>query len=525
MLVVVPDNLFSRTDAMNAFIEKHKKNIIGVLSGWDRIVFRGTLRLVANLAGMYSYLAYRGILLKDFKEYAQHKTAQLIEASVAKTEQGGRPNQYLPSARADKERIALDIASRDGVTEGLICILRTVEPCMTYQLHRNRQNKTLDLELFHGKCMHLYHYWYDEYFGFMGARIQTWFPFAIQMWMNGREWLARRMDQQGLAYARQDNCFPWIADFARAQELMDQLHSTDWCTQFGRIARFLNPTHETMFGEFPLHYYWTSHQTEWATDIAFRDRQALAGIYPQLVRGSMIAFGSKDVLRFLGKRIDRRSQDEVTSSYKDRPEGVRVKHQSHANSVKAYDKAGSILRAECTINNHRAFSVYRASERDPAGPKKRLAMSKGIADLYARSQVSGQVNDRYLEALATLDTSQRVQEVVSPICRRHRSKGKSIRAMRPWSEPDQQLLAAVAACGLAGDFRNRDIAARLYPNRPAKEVSSKVTYLLRLLREHKIIRRLPNTRKYRLTPNGAQIIATIFLTQNATTEQLNKAAA
>ena len=63
--------------------------------------------------------------------------------------------------------------------------------------------------------MHLYQYWYDEYFGFMGARIQTWFPFAIQMWMNGREWLAHRMDREGLAYRRQDNCFPWMADFRK----------------------------------------------------------------------------------------------------------------------------------------------------------------------------------------------------------------------------------------------------------------------------------------------------------------------
>jgi hypothetical protein len=525
MLVVVPDNLFFKEDAMNSFIEKHRKHIIGVLSGWDRIVFRGTLRLVANLAGMNSYLSYLGILMKDFKEYAQRKTAELIEASVAKAEPAGRPNRYLPSARTDKEQIALDIAARDGVQQGLICILRTVEPCMTYQLHRNRQNKTLDLELFQGKCMHLYHYWYDEYFGFMGARIQTWFPFAIQMWMNGREWLARRMDQETLAYRREDNCFPWIADFARAQELMDQLHATDWVRQFDRIARFLNPAHETMFAGFPLHYYWTSHQTEWATDLAFRDPQALAGIYPQLVRGAMIAFVSKDVLRFLGKRLYPNSQEDVTSSYKDRPEGIRIKHEAHANSVKAYDKAGSILRTECTINNHRAFRVYRPSERDPHGPKKTLPMSKGIADLYARSQVSGRINDRYLEALATLDTSARVEAVVAPICRRHTSKGKSIRALRPWSPPDQQLLTAVSACGLAGDFRNRDLAAQLYPNRPAHEASSKVTYLLRLLREHKIIRRLPHTRKYRLTPKGAQIIATIFLTQNATTEQLNKAAA
>jgi len=510
---------------MNAFIEKHQKDIIGVLRGWDRIVFRGTFRLVANVAGMYQYLAYLGVLMKDFKQYAQDKTAQLIRASVAKAERAGRANLYLPSARINKERIALEIAQRDGITDGLICILRTVEPCMTYQLHRNRQAKTLDLNLFQGKCMHLYHYWYDPYFGFMGGRIQTWFPFAIQLWMNGREWLARRMDREALAYHRCDNCLPWIADFARAQKLMDQLHRTDWRGQFNRMARFLNPAHDAMFAEFPLHYYWTSHQTEWATDIAFRDAAALARIYPQLVRGSIAAFGSRDVLRFLGKRPDRRSRDDVTSSYRDRPEGIRVKHQAYANSVKVYDKAGSILRTECTVNNHRAFRVYRRSERDPQGPRKHLPMSKGIGDLYARSQVSQQVNDRYLQSLALLDTSERVEEIVSPVCRRRTSKGKSIRALRPWSAGDRQLLAAVAACGLAGDFRNRDIAERLYPNRPAPEASSKITYLLRLLREHKIIRRLPHTRRYRLRPAGAKIIATILLTQSATTEQLNKAAA
>jgi len=508
---------------MNAFIEKHQKNIIGVLSGWDRIVFRGTLRLVANLAGMNAYLSHIGILIKDFKQYALEKTATLIEASYARAEAAGRPNEYLHSAQTNKEQRALEIANRDHITDGLICMLRTVEPCMTYQIHRNRTNKTLDLQLIHGKCMHLYQYWHDPYFGFMGARIQTWFPFAIQMWMNGREWLAHQMDRESLEYRREDNCFPWIADFTRGQELMDQLLQTDWCQQFDRIARLLNPAHDRMFAPFGLHYYWTSHQTEWATDVSFRNSAALGRIYPQLARGAIIAFRSKDVLRFLGKRPH--SHDEVTSSYRERAEGIRIKHEACANSVKAYDKAGSILRAECTVNNHRAFRVYRKSERDPVGPKKHLPMSKGIADLYARSQVSGQVNDRYLESLAMLDTSERVEEIVRPICRGHRRKGKSIRAMRPWTEPDQRLFEAVAACGVAGDFRNRDIANRLYPNQPAQEVSSRVTHLLRLLREHKIIRRLPRTRRYRLRPKGAKIIATILLTQKATTEQLNRAAA
>jgi len=508
---------------MNAFIEKHSKSIIGVLSGWDRIVFRGTLRLVANLAGMNAYLCHIGILMKDFKQYALDKTAQLIQSSSARVEAAGRPNEYLCSAQTNKEQRALEIAKRDHITEGLICMLRTVEPCMTYQLHRNRASKTLDLQLIHGKCMHLYQYGYDPYFGFMGARIQTWFPFAIQMWMNGREWLAHRMDQKSLRYRRQDNCFPWIADFEKAQALMDQLHKTDWPEHLSRIARYLNPAHDRMFAPFGLHYYWTSHQTEWATDLSFREAATLGRIYPQLVHGAIIGFRCKDVLRFLGKHLD--CQGEVIGSYKDRPEGIRIRHEAGSNSVKAYDKAGSILRVECTINNHRDFRVYRKSERDPKGRKKHLPMSKGIGDLYARSQVSAKANDRYLESLAMLDTSERVEEIVGPICRARTRKGKSIRAMHPWSQQDQHLFEAVAACGLAGDFRNRDIAKRLYPNRSAKEVSSKVTYLLRLLREHKIIQRLPGTRRYRLRPQGVKIIATILLTQKATTEQLNRAAA
>ena len=48
---------------MDAFIRKHSRDIIGVLSGWDRIVFRGTIRLIANLTGMDKYLSMAGILL------------------------------------------------------------------------------------------------------------------------------------------------------------------------------------------------------------------------------------------------------------------------------------------------------------------------------------------------------------------------------------------------------------------------------------------------------------------------------
>src|SRR6266516_3591749 len=82
------------------------------------------------------------------------------------------------------------------------------------------KSKELDIELRPRRCLYLYHYLIDPQFGWMNARIQTWFPFNIQICLNGREWLSRPMDKAGIKYLRLDNCFSWIENFPNAQKLM-----------------------------------------------------------------------------------------------------------------------------------------------------------------------------------------------------------------------------------------------------------------------------------------------------------------
>jgi hypothetical protein len=98
----------------------------------------------------------------------------------------------------------------DWIEQGLICILTAVEPCLSYGIIRNREAQHLQLRPRHRKCLYLYHYQIHPIFCFMHARIQTWFPFAVQICLNGREWLARAMDAAGLGYVRRDNCFTWL---------------------------------------------------------------------------------------------------------------------------------------------------------------------------------------------------------------------------------------------------------------------------------------------------------------------------
>jgi len=233
----------------------------------------------------------------------------------------------------------------------------------------------------------------------------------------------------------------------------------------------------------------------------------------------------------VGKRPDRRYQGEVVSDYKDRPEGVRVKHQAYGNSVKVYDKGGSLLRIETTINNPGAFQSYRSSEGDPEGPKSWRPMRKGVADMHRRAEVSGQSNDRYADALASLDTSTPIVQLAAKVCRPARKDGKRYRALRPWSEQDRRLLESISDGKFAVEgFCNRDLASRLYPSKSAAQtergrIASKVSYRLRILRAHGLIRKSPGRRRYQMTTKGRQIVTALLQTQHATLQQLNAIAA
>jgi hypothetical protein len=297
---------------------------------------------------------------------------------------------------------------RDGIDHGLICVLSCVEPCLSFEVGPNPEKKQLELKHRLRKCLFLYHYWMHPVFGFMSARIQTWFPFQVQIYLNGREWLAQQMKGAGIEYIRQENCFPWVADYQRAQALMDEQLKTDWPQELGAIARQLNPLHEEIFDQFPAHYYWSVGESEWATDVGFRGGVELRRLFPLLVEHGMLHFSSSDVMKFLGHRVGANGQvhgnfqGEVTTDLKRRTEGARVRHGVNQNSVKMYDKAhrtmGSVLRVEMTMNNEKAFRVYRSKEGEPDGEKKWRRMRRGLADLHRRAGVSQKVNERYLEA-------------------------------------------------------------------------------------------------------------------------------
>jgi hypothetical protein len=498
---------------MERFLQQHRDQVIGVLSGFDRLVFRGSLRSISYVKGLDVFLSSQHVLYKDFGGWAQGLSERLKQHAQALAAQAGRPFQYVASAKVSKEDLTRRLLAAAPLDQGLIGVLSCVEPCQSFELRRDRQARRLVLVPAIRKCLFLYFYFLDREFGLMYVRLQTWLPFAIQVGLNGREYLARQMDRLGIGYQQRDNCFTQIDDLPRAQKLLDRLTTRRWPKVLNALARRLNPLLRRNSGLNLFGYYWSVRQSEYATDLMFRSAADLRAVYPRLINHAIRHFGSEDVLRFLGRRTNSRFNGEVKSELRRRDEGVRIKHWVEENSLKMYDKQGSILRIETTLNNPRRFQVRRVTARHGRRHKHWLPLRKGVADMARRVEICRAANERYLEALAVVGRSAPVPDLLDPISHRIARDGRPYRGLRPIT-PEESGLFAVLLRGefrLQG-FRNRDLRQRLEPAAPPdpvrrRQASGRITRLLRLLRAHGLIRKVPHTLYYRLTQKGETVMS------------------
>ncbi len=521
---------------MRQFIQRHQDQMLGVLSGFDRMRFRGTLRLLTNVGGMMGFLSLVGVLLKDFMVYAEGVTKRLRQTTEERAQAAGRPVRYLPGATRKDELIEKILQEEGLAADGLIAVLSTLENCYSYDIYRNRSAKQVQLRRRPRKCLHYYFYFVDATFGLTQVRLQTWFPFNVHVVLNGREWLARQLDAAEIGYQRRDNCFVDLEDFARAQRLADRQPRIAWPKHLRRLLDRVHPLHQQLFAQCPGPYYWSIDQSEWATDVAFRSAEVLADLYPTLIHHGIKTFQSPDVMRFLGHKVpahggvNGRFAGQVVSDLKHRPEGVRIKHRVGRNSLKMYDKQGTVLRVETTLNDVRGLKVFRRRADQPQGERQWLPLRKGVADTSRRAQLSHSANRRYLEALSKIDAHTPLSRLADKLCQpTWDERGRRHRALNPLAPEDAQLLEAVSRGEFyITGFRNRDVRHVLFGEAATDEQrrrqASRVTRKLALLRAHGLIRKVPKSHRYLLTAEGQTAIPALLATRNATLDQLTPAA-
>ena len=143
-------------------------------------------------------------------------------------------------------------------------------------------------------------------------------------------------------------------------------------------------------------------------------------------------------------------------------------------------------------------------------------MRKGVAYLFRYHEVSRQANYRYLDALAVVDDpAAAIQQLDDITTRKKTLSGRGIRAFNPLSSEDIQLFKAM----MAGEHHIRGLSnadirrclqwsphLRDLIDNPKKQ-SAKVSRILSRFRAHKLIAKIPRTRRWRVIDRGKQIMA------------------
>ena len=310
---------------LNRFLAAHGADVTGVISGYDRIRLRGSLRHLDQPSFMFRYLCEAGVKMRQFASFVGGLTQRVCAATAAFAAAQGRPLRYLESCADSKEELARHLAARDKIDDGLVGVFSILEPCLTYQLRKDPVAHTASLHLGKGRCLHYYFYFQHPQWGLMHLRLQTWFPFQLMVCLNGRLWLARQLDQAGIPYLQRDNAFGWIADPKRAQKLADRQLRITWPLALQPLVAQCHPLADEICRPLALSYYWSIDQSEYATDLMFKSATALRQIYPAIVDHGLRHFGTPEVLRFLDRAIPahghvhRLYQGEVETHIKHRP--------------------------------------------------------------------------------------------------------------------------------------------------------------------------------------------------------------
>lgn len=521
---------------MNMMVAKIKDAVKGIISGFDRIVFKGSMLPLMSAKGAMDFCGSHKIRNKDFKDWAMAQTQQIVEDAKSYSRAYGSVGiVQIPNSKVRKEELAHTRQEQHHIDTGLIGVYSALEPCWSYKAQYSEGRGYPLLRKDWMKCKHLYFYYDHERYGFMNIRLQTWFPYHVQLCLNGRQWLRRGLATAGVPFVVRDNKFFDIGDYELAQRLLCEQLDTQWRLMLDDFISEVFPSRRAIVGPY-LSYYWTLWQSEWATDYIFGSPGDIAPLMDSLLRHAFMTGVSPRVLRYMDRPLRRdgmprlNTSNEVVSRLLEFGEGMRVRHWVDKNSVKLYNEL-NVLRTESTINNAGMFLVRRHTRGQCAeAPKRLLPLRQGVADIALRAQVSQQINDRFLDNLAATQCEKPVRDLLDEVVVPLKKDGRRVRALEPTGK-DRALLQAISdPVFCVNALSNKVLRENLrdktgYTGRTTKQLSAKISRQLRLLRDHGIIRKLPNRRKYVLTKKGVELTAALNALLAASTAKLMDKAA
>jgi len=362
------------------FVECYDKYIDFCYEIFDRILLKGYIPLVQRENGMVYFLReFRGM-----KCISTEALKNLTKGFIQRVEKYAEENS-IPVVTVKRGESKLGIAERyDTGGEGVVCIIKSKEYGSSFSSYEPKKAKDKNYRMICralSKVNHYYFYIRDEEVGGLNyIKICSYFPFNVEIYVNGHNWLEMQLKRKGIGYVKEDNCILEVDDVSALQRMCSRLNDDPL---WGFADRWIYKFVPILGREREAGYYYRYFiaQVEYSHNIVVKDSRILDVLFQNMI-DQFRRIGKPDsISQIFERRIRSNYRGVFQSNIHMEREHPCIKSWYKKCYVKQYNKKGKILRTETCINN-----TYD------------IGIKKSIINLGYIGKVSHGINRRYLDS-------------------------------------------------------------------------------------------------------------------------------
>jgi hypothetical protein len=396
-----------------------------------------------------------------------------------------------------KDDIMHEHLARFDHEEGVLFIGRAQEKTSLFRTERRRDAEGKSYPWIvktTGVVNQFYVYAVDADFGPFFLKFCSYFPYNAKLCLNGHEWAKRQAARAGIGFTALDNGFATVADPGAVQAICDRLGPAQIDALLRKWLAILPHPFTAADRAAGYRYEISVLQAEFSLTQVL-DRPVTGRVFfEQVIRDNLDAGRPDQVSLIFDRRIHRGRTRPTPGRFRTRVITDGVTPSLHIDykhtGIKQYHKEGRALRTETTINDTRDFRIGKRLTNLPALREIGLTANRRLLGV----QRLGHNPIRAAEAFAA---------VHDPIIT---DDGHRIAGLRLGDHRAQALLQALLIFRLLpGGFLNRDLRdllTDLLGRHPGEISAGQMTYDLRRLRAHGLIRRIPGSHRYQVTDTG-----------------------
>lgn len=413
-----------------------------------------------------------------------------IKAVERFTEQEGIP--VLTFAKGErKDDIAREHLGRFRGEEGVLFMGKAQEKTPVFRTERRQKNGKSYAWIVRstGMVNHFYFYCVDRDFGPFFLKFCTYFPYNAKLCLNGHEYLKRQLGQEGIPFEALDNGVLRCGDPRRLQQICDGLSAEKIDALLRKWLRLLPHPFTLKDRAAGYRYDLSILQAEFSLTQVLDAPVTGRYFFEEIIRENLDIGRPGQVQLIFERRVSSRTPGRFRTRVI--TEGVIPSlHVDYKRTrIKQYYKEGRALRTETTINDTRDFGIGRR-----------------LKNLSALRKVGFQANRRLLDVQRISHDCAIGEHAFNQVQQPIEVEGQRASALR-FADPRARALlnALVLFRLLPRGFSNAELRAQVAPLLGlAGEQGSQgqMTYDLRRLRLHGLIKRIPKTHRYAVTDLG-----------------------